>query len=69
MTEKPMPKKLPCRCEGCGKKMTRRQREIAKALSADKFLCAICAGKEKLPPTFSPVKNRYDEIMRKLRDK
>lgn len=69
MTETAMTKKSPCRCEGCGKKLTRRQKEIAKVLSADKVLCATCAGKEKLPPEFSSVKRRFASVLRKLRDK
>ena len=71
MTEIEMAKKSSNRCEGCDRKLTAKQRKIAKALSADKVLCGRCSGKGKFPyytpSAFDAVKKRFAETLRKLR--
>jgi len=67
MMETAMAKKSVRKCDGCGKKLSARQKKIAKALDADKVLCAECTGRGKFPPSFYAIKERFAETLRKLR--
>lgn len=63
-----MAKKSPTHCAECDRKLSAKNKKIAKRIGADKVLCGKCTSKVKFLGAYHKVRSRFAETFRKLRD-